>query len=126
VVDGKGRKKLRPRFSTPTLEETVRDIGEPWLTEYRERYPLWCLYAHASPGAVLFPNPFLNEVTPAAFEVYDMPRTIQVALWSMAVMERVHVIACSVIGKADVEYFDELDTRIAFRGSLRHPDVSAA
>lgn len=47
------KNKFRSRFSGPTLEDVVRDVGEPWLTEYRERYPLWCFYAHASPGAVL-------------------------------------------------------------------------
>lgn len=63
----KRRKRLRTRFSGPTLEDIVRAIGEPWLTEYRERYPLWCFYAHASPGAVLFPNPLLKEITAGAF-----------------------------------------------------------
>jgi hypothetical protein len=40
--DPKKRKRFRSRFSSPTLEDVVKDVGEPWLTEYRERYPLWC------------------------------------------------------------------------------------
>ena len=124
--DSKRRKKFRQRFSSPTLDAIIRDIGEPWLTEYRERYPLWCFYAHASPGAVLFPNPFLNEVTKEAFDAYDKPRTFQVALWSLAVMERVYFIACGIIGKDDREYFDKLNDRIGFRVSLHHPDIKTA
>jgi hypothetical protein len=68
----------------------------------------------------------LKELTEAAFEAYDKPRTVQVALWSMAIMERVHRIACGVVGKKDVQYFDELDERIGFRHSLRHPEMSTA
>jgi hypothetical protein len=119
----KKRTRFRARFSSPTLEDVVKDIGEPWLMEYRERYPLWCFYAHASPGAVLFPNPVLREVTKEAFEEYDQPRTALVALWSMAIMERVHSLSCSVTGKRDEEYFDDLDSRLHYRRTMRHPDV---
>jgi hypothetical protein len=118
----KNQKRLRARFSSPTLESVVREIGEPWITEYRERYPLWCYYAHASPGAVLFPNPELVEITKEAFEAYDKPRTSQTALWSMAVMERVHFLACEIIGKSDRRYFDDLDACIQYRRSMRHPE----
>ena len=116
------RKRFHARFSGPTLESIIQRIGDPWLTEYRDRYPLWCFYAHASPGAVLFPNPFLNELTKAAFEPYDKPRTVQVALWSMAI-KRVHRVLCDAVGREDIDYFDKLDARIKFRRSLRHPDT---
>jgi len=122
IADTK-RTRFRPRFSSPTLEDVVRDIGEPWLMEYRERYPLWCFYAHASPGAVLFPNLELREVTKEAFEEYDRPRTALVALWSMAIMERAYLLSCSVTNRRDEGYFDDLDSRLHFRRSMRHPDV---
>jgi hypothetical protein len=58
--------------------------------------------------------------------VYDRPRTLLVALWSMAIMERVHLLACEIFGKTDRDYFDELDSRIQYRASMRHPDLSTA
>jgi len=119
--DKRKRKRLRQRFSGPGLEEIVQEIGEPWLTEYRERYPLLSLYAHASPGVVLFPNPFLKTVTKEAFEPYDRSRTIQVALWSLAIMERVFGLACEALGKDDRGYFEELEKRLQFRHSLERP-----
>ena len=115
------RKRLRQRFAGTHIEDIVRDLGDPWLTEYRERYPLLSFYTHASPGAVLFPNPFLKDITKEAFELYDTPRTIQVALWSIAIMERVHAIACATLNKDDAAYFDQLDDRLRFRHSLERP-----
>jgi hypothetical protein len=118
--DKKQRKKLRQRFAGSSLEDVVREIGDPWLTEYYERYPLLSFYAHASPGIVLFPNPVISgELTPEAFEIYDKPRTIQIALWSLAVMERVHLITCQALGRDDSEYFEKLEERLRFRHSLR-------
>jgi hypothetical protein len=119
--DKRRRKRLRQRFSGPGLEDIVRELGDPWLTEYRQRYPLLSFYTHASPGAVLFPNPFLKEVTKEAFEGYDLPRTIQVALWSIAIMERVHKVACAAFSKDDAAYFERLEERLCFRGSLKRP-----
>jgi hypothetical protein len=119
--DKRRRRRLSQRFAGPGLEDIVRELGDPWLTEYRDRYPLLSFYTHASPGAVLFPNPFLKDVTKEAFEVYDRPRTIQVALWSLAIMERVHKMLCAALNKDDAAYFDRLEERLCFRGSLKRP-----
>src|SRR6185436_4267147 len=53
--DRKGKKKLRSRFSEPTIEQTACALGGVWEKEYRELYPLLSFYAHATPGAILFP-----------------------------------------------------------------------
>jgi hypothetical protein len=117
--DRKGRGKLSPRFSGPSLEDVAREMGGEWANEYREIYPLLCFYAHASPGAVLFPNPVLENITIEAFDEYDHPRTVMLALWSMAVMERAYRMIWPLVGIDDSENLGALDARVQFRASLK-------
>lgn len=53
--DKAGRKKTLSRFSAPSLENIVREVGNEWVDEYDRDYKLSCLYTHGAPGAVLFP-----------------------------------------------------------------------
>lgn len=53
--DKAGRKKSIGRFSKPTLDAVVREVGGEWLEEYDRDYLLSCGYTHGAPGAVLFP-----------------------------------------------------------------------
>ena len=53
--DKTGRKRTIGRFSKPSLEAVVREVGGEWIKEYDRDYSLGCAYTHGSPGAVLFP-----------------------------------------------------------------------
>jgi hypothetical protein len=53
--DRRGRKRRLERFSAPTLQDVVREVGEPWLEEHDRDYQWACSYAHGAPSAVLFP-----------------------------------------------------------------------
>ena len=50
-----GRKRSLNRFSAPSLEAVVREVGGEWIEEYNRDYSLSCMYTHGAPGAVLFP-----------------------------------------------------------------------
>lgn len=53
--DKTGRKRTLTRFSAPSLEALVRELGGEWIEEYDHEYALSCTYTHGAPGAVLFP-----------------------------------------------------------------------
>ena len=101
LSDRRERRKLSPRFSGPSLEDVAGEMGGEWAKEYRDTYPLLCFYAHASPGVVIFPNPFLEKITAEAFEEYDQTRTVRLALSSMAVMERAYRMTWPVVETDD-------------------------
>lgn len=118
---GKNRKRLAQRFSLGNLEHVATELGGHWLIEYRSIYPLLCFYAHGSPGAVAFPKPFVNDVSELNSETFaeqDRPRTIQLALWSMAVLERPYFTLLRELDINDMTYLDDLDRRTSFRLSL--------
>ena len=50
-----GRKRTLIRFSAPSLEAIVHEVGGEWIEEYDRDYSLSCMYTHGAPGAVLFP-----------------------------------------------------------------------
>ncbi len=118
---GKRQRRLAQRFSLGNLEHIVNELGEHWLKEYKILYPLLCFYAHGSPGAVVFPNPYIKdtiELTPEAYAEYDHPRTVKIALWSMAIMERSYRILIKNLDINDAPYLDDLNLRSSFRNSL--------
>jgi len=53
--DKAGRKRTHTRFSAPSLEAIVHEVGGEWIDEYDRDYSLSCMYTHGAPGAVLFP-----------------------------------------------------------------------
>jgi hypothetical protein len=53
--DKAGRKRTLSRFSAPSLEAVVNEVGGEWIEEYHRDYSLSCMYTHGAPGAVLFP-----------------------------------------------------------------------
>jgi hypothetical protein len=116
--DRKGKKKIRSRFSGPTIEQTANELGGEWEKEYREVYPLLSFYTHATPGAILFPDVPSGPLTIESFQEAGSARTQMVALWSMAVLERSYRFMWPLLGLDDREYLDALDERILFRSSL--------
>jgi hypothetical protein len=88
--DRKGKRKLRSRFSGPTIEQTASELGGEWGKEYREVYPLLSFYTHATPGAILFPDVPSGDLTIENFQEAGSERTQMVALWSIAVLERAY------------------------------------
>ncbi|SRR5258707_6659945 len=116
--DKKGKKKIRSRLSSPSIEEQARQLGGAWAKEYREVYPLLSLYAHATPGAILFPNSPDRLLSPERCVEEDIERTQMVALWSMALIERAHRFLQPLCGVNDSDYFESLNARINFRQSL--------
>lgn len=118
---GRGGKRLAQRFSSSNLESLAVEIGENWLAEYRGIYPLLCAFAHGSPGVVLFPLPVVKdfrELDIDAIARTEEPRTVDLALWSMSVMERSYSALLQATGTADDAYLDELDRRTSFRSSM--------
>lgn len=117
----KGNSKLAQRFSLGNLGDVAAELGPPWSTEYWGIYPLLCAYAHGSPGVVIFPKPFvadLSELNTEAFVGIDEPRTTMLALWSMALLERSYVVLLTVLDIDDSAYLNDLDRQAAFRASL--------
>jgi hypothetical protein len=113
--------RLPQRFSSSNLESLAVELGGEWLAEYRGIYPLLCAFAHGSPGVVLFPLPTyenFNELDLDAMIQADDPRTIDIALWSMAIMERSYSALLQATKIDDAAYLDELDRRVSFRTSM--------
>lgn len=119
---GKQRGRLAQRFSLGNLEQVASELGLPWSAEYRGIYPLLCSYAHGSPGVALFPKPFVvdsAELQPEAMAATENPRTVKLALWSMAILERSYRALIDTLNIDDAAYLDDLNLRVGFRESLR-------
>jgi hypothetical protein len=109
--DKKGRSKWQPRFSGPSLEEIVKEIGGEWLREYEIEYQLGNAYTHAAPGGVLFPMLDLGDVAEIPTEE-DIKRSTLIGASSIRTMIRVYRHWLGVIGSEDSEYLDDLFGRV--------------
>jgi len=114
--DRRGRLRTHDRFSGPSLEAVVQELGEPWAEEYLTSYKLACGYTHGAPGAVLFPL-YAPQGDASAFELADRERTTLLAAVSMNLMERTFLLYAPFVGGADPEFFDGLNQRTAYRGA---------
>jgi hypothetical protein len=115
-----GRERWFDRFSGFSLESLVRDLGAPWTAEYSTVYKLACHYTHGSPGAILFPllaGKF--DHLPDLFKLQDDQRTAQLALWSMAILARLHHGLLEWMGADPAPEFEELDQKFGFTSYLQ-------
>jgi len=118
--DRGGKERWFDRFSGFSLERLVRDLGPPWTAEYSTVYKLACHYTHGSPGAILFPL-FAGKFDhlPDLFKLQDDQRTAQLALWSMAVMARLHKGLLAWLETEPAPGLGELDQRLGFTSYLQ-------
>jgi hypothetical protein len=117
--DKNGRSKFRGRFSGPALEQVARELGGEWFKEYNEIYPLVCMYTHASPGAVTFPNPIVKELSTESFQQVDIERTTLLGRWTIGILVRLYKLLCTAINIDDTAYLEDLDRRVNYTGSLK-------
>ncbi|MEE9131037.1 MAG: DUF5677 domain-containing protein [Phycisphaerales bacterium] len=116
--DKHGRLRLHGRATGVSVAELASSMGEPWSSEYQEFFPVWSMYTHGAPGAVLFPILPLEKASIEAFEALDTPRTILLAFWSMELLARCYRLIFPAFGLDDEEFLTELDKRIGFSRSL--------
>jgi hypothetical protein len=109
--DKRGRSKWQSRFSGPSLEEIVKEIGGEWLKEYEVEYQLGTAYTHAAPGGVLFPMLDLADIAEVP-TVEDIERSVVIGASSIRTMIRVYRHWLGVIGSDDSEYLDHLFDRV--------------
>ena len=110
-TDTKRKTKYRDRFSGPSLEQVVREVGGDWLDEYDRDYILGCMSSHGSPGAVLFP---LVDTSPnfQASRLKDVERSALVGAMAIEVISRCYRLYLPVIGKEDEAFLRELPARV--------------
>ncbi|MFY9822962.1 MAG: DUF5677 domain-containing protein [Thermoanaerobaculia bacterium] len=115
-----GRERWFDRFSGFSLEDIIRDLGAPWAAEYSTVYKLACHYTHGSPGAILFPL-FAGKFDPLPdlFKLQDDQRTAQLALWSMAILARLHHGWLEWVGADPTPELEELDQKLRFTSYLQ-------
>lgn len=115
-ADRKNRLRTHERFSGPSLESVVQELGEPWTEEYITSYKLACGYTHGAPGAILFPL-YAPEGDESAFERIDHERTTMLAAMSMKLMERAFSLYAPAIGGTEHGFFEDLNSRTGYRGA---------
>jgi hypothetical protein len=115
-ADRTNRLRTQHRFSGPSLENVVQELGEPWAEEYLTSYKLACGYTHGAPGAILFPL-YAPKGDASVFERTDLERTTMLTAVSMKLMERVFLLYAPVIGGANSGFFDDLHKRTGYRGA---------
>lgn len=111
-VSRKGRMRLRDRFSGPSLEALVADLGEPWVREYQFHYKMACFYTHGAPGAVLFPFLVMPKDGVEAFKRVDAERTALLGLLTMDLMQRCLNLIAGLIGKGEDHFLEQLKARL--------------
>jgi hypothetical protein len=108
--DKRGRKRWRERFSAPTLQDVVREVGGEWLDEYDRDYLLGCNYTHGTPGAVLFP--LYDTPDHQLDKVRSLERSGVVGAMAIAVMSRTYRRWLSVRGMADDDFLHDIRHRV--------------
>jgi len=105
--DKKQKTKYRDRFSGPSLDQVVREVGGEWLNEYDRDYALGCMSSHGSPGAVLFP---LVDASPnfEASRAIDVNRSALVGVMAIEVISRSYRLYLPVINREDEAFLLEL------------------
>jgi hypothetical protein len=102
--DRRNRERWRSRFSGPTLEDVVREIGGEWLDEYDRDYLLGCAYTHGAPSGVLFPI----EHHPALTRKWDLERSALAGVVTIHAMIRIDRLWLAFQGKNDDVYLSNL------------------
>jgi hypothetical protein len=107
-IDRKGKLKWRYRFSGPSLETVIHEIGGEWLDEYDRDYHLGSTYAHGAPAGILFPLEHNPELT----ELWDLERSALMGVLAIRVMIRCDRLWLSFCGTNDEPYLSELFFRL--------------
>jgi hypothetical protein len=108
--DRAGRKKSLGRFSKPTLDAVVREVGGEWVEEYERDYLLSCAYTHSAPGAVLFP--LYDTPDHDVDKVRSTERAGIVGAGSIEVMGRVYRRWLAAREMEDSVFLQELSFRV--------------
>lgn len=106
--DRKGKVRSRRRFSSPTLDEVIREIGGDWLDEYDRDYRLGSSYTHGAPSGILFPM----YHDPALTELWDLERSALMAIVTMHAMIRIDRLWLAHRGMDDSAYLAALFFRL--------------
>lgn len=113
--DRKGKLKWRKRFSSPTLDEVIREIGGEWVDEYDRDYALGSAYTHGAPSGILFPLQHNPELT----NLWDLERSALMGILTMHVMMRVDRLWLACRGIDDTEYLAGMFFRLRDTGTGR-------
>lgn len=116
-VDRNRRRRWHRRFSGPSLDQVIRDLGSPWSDEYQLHYRMGCSYTHGAPGAVL--SPLFTTPEAEALAKVDAERTSLLAVLSMELMQRCLLVFSQCMERTDDGFFEQLADR------LTEPDRSA-
>lgn len=111
--DRRNREKWRTRFSGPTLEDVVREIGGEWQDEYDRDYLLGCAYTHGAPSGVLFPI----RHDPALTTKWDLERSALIGIMAIHTMIRINRLWLTFHGKSDDAYLGQLLLRTRETGN---------
>jgi hypothetical protein len=113
--DRKGKTRQWGRFfGNKNVEELSQEIGGEWAEDYELEYSSASGYAHAAPGAVLFP---LHDPDASIARQQDVERSAMVGVKSIAVMIRTFDKWATYQGSDEREYLAGVLDRLAETGS---------
>lgn len=112
--DRSGKVRWRDRFSAPSLQDVVREVGGEWLDEYDRDYLLGCGYSHGAPAAVLFP--LYDTPDHQVAQAQDVERSAIVGAMAIRVMSRAYRRWLAARGEEDDEYLAALVNRVRESG----------
>jgi hypothetical protein len=108
--DKAGRKRTLNRFSAPSLEALVREVGGEWVEEYTRDYQLSCAYTHGAPGAVLFP--LYDTEDHEMGKALSVERAGIVGASAIEVMSRIYRKWLSARGMEDEAFLQEVRHKV--------------
>ena len=113
--DKKGKTRQWGRFfGNKNVEELSKEIGGEWAEDYELEYASSSGYAHAAPGAVLFP---IHDPDASIARQQDVERSAMVGVKSIAVMIRTFDRWATYQGSNEREYLAGVLDRLAETGT---------